>query len=262
VTLDLRRDRRVLRIGHKGAAALEPENTLRSLGRAVELGVDLVEFDVLDLADGSLVLAHSDDLWEVSHGAARGGVRARTLPELRAAAPDLPTLDEALEFLGGRAPEVGIHLDLKWRGYEEPTLEALRRHGALERTFVSSCLTDSLRALRAREPDLALGLTYPFDRRGLSAGRLLAPVVWGALQGFRRTLPRRIGGLLERAGATVATLHWSVVSRAAVERCHARGAAVVAWTVDRPEVLRQLDALGVDGVVTNDPRIFDSRLTA
>ena len=61
--IQLRRDGRVLRIGHKGAAALEPENTLRSLGRAVDLGVDLVEFDVLDLADGSLVLAHSDDLW-------------------------------------------------------------------------------------------------------------------------------------------------------------------------------------------------------
>jgi glycerophosphoryl diester phosphodiesterase len=55
-----------LRVGHKGAAALEPENTLRSLARAVELGCDLVEFDVLELHDGTLVLAHSDDLLEVS----------------------------------------------------------------------------------------------------------------------------------------------------------------------------------------------------
>jgi glycerophosphoryl diester phosphodiesterase len=72
----LRRDARVLRVGHRGAAALEPENTLASLRRAVELGVDFVEFDVLDLADGTLVLAHSDDLLEVSHGAAGGSVRA------------------------------------------------------------------------------------------------------------------------------------------------------------------------------------------
>jgi glycerophosphoryl diester phosphodiesterase len=90
---------------------------------------------------------------------------------------------------------------------------------------------------------------------------VLAPVVWGVLQALRRSLPRRIGALLEAAGATAATLHWSVVSRAAVERCHARGAAVIAWTVDEPAVLARLDALGVDGVVTNDPRIFDSRLT-
>lgn len=50
-----RRDGRVLRIGHKGAAALAPKNTLRSLARAIELGVDLVEFDVLEVADGTLV---------------------------------------------------------------------------------------------------------------------------------------------------------------------------------------------------------------
>ena len=104
-----RRDGLPLVIGHKGAAALEPENTLRSLRRAVELGADLVEFDVLDLTDGTLVLAHSDDLWEVSHGGARGRVRGLTLDELRAVAPGLPTLDEALAFLSASAPGVGLH---------------------------------------------------------------------------------------------------------------------------------------------------------
>ena len=56
-----------LRIGHRGAAALAPENTLGSFRAAVEAGVDLVEFDVLDLRDGTLVVAHSDDLAEVTH---------------------------------------------------------------------------------------------------------------------------------------------------------------------------------------------------
>ena len=65
-----RRDGRVLRIGHRGAALVEPENTLRSFRAAVELGVDLVEFDVLDLPRGPLVIAHSDHLDEVSHGVA------------------------------------------------------------------------------------------------------------------------------------------------------------------------------------------------
>ena len=84
--------RRAFRVGHKGAAALEPENTLRSLQRAVELGCDLIEFDVLDLHDGTLVLAHSDDLLEVSHGAAAGRVRdadPRLAARGRARASDL-----------------------------------------------------------------------------------------------------------------------------------------------------------------------------
>ena len=71
------------RVGHRGASALAPENTLEALELAVELGCDMLEFDVLDLQDGTLVLAHSNDLHEVSHGAARGAVRQRTLESLR-----------------------------------------------------------------------------------------------------------------------------------------------------------------------------------
>jgi glycerophosphoryl diester phosphodiesterase len=77
-----------LRIGHRGAAALAPENTIRSLRAAVEHGVDLVEFDVLDLPRGPLVLAHSDRLDEVSDGRAHGSVRDRTIEAaVGAAAP-------------------------------------------------------------------------------------------------------------------------------------------------------------------------------
>ena len=54
-----RRDGRPWRIGHRGAAALAPENTLPALERAIAAGVDVIEFDVLALADGALVLAHS-----------------------------------------------------------------------------------------------------------------------------------------------------------------------------------------------------------
>ncbi len=253
--MNLRADGRPLRIGHKGAAALAPENTIRSLARAIELGCDLVEFDVLDLHDGTLVLAHSDDLFEVSHGAVHGRVRALTLDALREVAPELPTLDDALAFLAG-ADGTGVHVDLKWHGYEQATVEAIRRHGLVERTVVSSFHAASLRRVAELAPELARGLTYPYDRRGLSQKRLLTPATLAILATLRRTLPRRIAGMLERARASAAMLHHTVVTRAAVERCHARGAAVFAWTVDERPVLARMLAAGVDGVITNDPRIF------
>jgi glycerophosphoryl diester phosphodiesterase len=256
--LNLRADGRPLRVGHKGAAALEPENTIRSLARAVELGADLVEFDVLDLLDGTLVLAHSDDLHEVSHGAASGRVRSRSLEELRRVAPELPTLDEALAFLSANPPGVGLHVDLKWHGYERSVVEALRRHGLVERTLVSTVHPGSLRTVAALEARLARGLTYPWDRHNLSRRLVLAPLTLGTLETLRRALPYRIGRLLERAQATAAVLQYRVVSRAVVRRCHALGAPVFAWTVDSPTVLRRLARAGVDGVVTNDPRIFAS----
>jgi glycerophosphoryl diester phosphodiesterase len=248
----------LIRIGHKGAAALAPENTLRSIERAIEVGVDMVEIDVLTLNDGTLVLAHSNDLSEVSHGAASGTVTTQSLAELRRVAPELPTLDEALALLAGH--RAGIFLDLKWHGYEREVVDTVRRHGLVPRTFVSSCFAGSMRLVGELEPEIRRGLTYPFDRNGVTQFRYLAPFVIGALVTLRRTLPRRIGRLLARADATVATLHYLVVSAEVVRRCHARGAAVYAWTVDDPRVYRRLAALGVDGIVTNDPRIFAANL--
>jgi glycerophosphoryl diester phosphodiesterase len=230
--VNLRRGERPLLIGHKGAAAVEPENTLRSLERAVELGCDLVEFDVLAI-DGALVLGHS--------------------PEELADEP--ASLDDALRLLAG-ADGVGIQVDLKWHGYEVETAETIARHGLVERTLVSTCHAQSLRELAALEPGLTRGITYPFDRRGLSQRRALAPLTAGALVALRRLLPLRIDALLDAARASVAVLHYSVVSRAAVARAHARGAAVLAWTVDEPSQLERVVAAGVDGVITNDPGLI------
>ncbi|HEY7604120.1 MAG TPA: glycerophosphodiester phosphodiesterase [Gaiellaceae bacterium] len=243
------------RVGHRGAAALEPENTLRSLDRAVALGCDLVEFDVLALYDGTLVLAHSDDLEEVSHGAARGRVRGRSLRALREIAPELPTLEEALEHLAATA-EVGLQVDLKGAGFEDAVARAIRRHGLTERSVVSTFHVPSLVRLAQVEPALARGLTYPVDRRGLTRRRALLPAAAAAARALRRALPRRIGGLLRRAHASAAMLHYSVVSPAAVARAQAHGAAVFAWTVDDTPLLDRMVAAGVDGVITNDPRIF------
>jgi glycerophosphoryl diester phosphodiesterase len=248
----------VIRIGHKGAAALAPENTLRSIRRALEVGVDMVEVDVLSLADGTLVLAHSDDLLEVSHGAVPGRITRETLAELRQVAPELPTLEEALALLA--AGEAGVQLDVKQPGYERALVEAVRRHGLVERALVSSCYPETLRLVGELEPELRRGLTYPFDRRGISGRPYLRPAVWAALRTLRATLPRRIGGLLAHADASVATLHYSVVSAAAVRRCHERGAKVLAWTVDDARLCARLAGLGVDGVISNDPRIFSGYL--
>ena len=90
IALD-RRDGRPLRIGHRGAAALAPENTLRSFRAAVEAGVDLVEFDVIRLRGGELVVGHSHDLLELSHGRVRRhGRRAQRSPSCASSALSCP----------------------------------------------------------------------------------------------------------------------------------------------------------------------------
>jgi glycerophosphoryl diester phosphodiesterase len=230
--LNLRREGRVLRIGHRGAPALAPENTIASLAAAVEHGVDLVEMDVV-VQEGALRLAHSPAQLTV----------------------ESPLLTEALDFLAGTS--AGLILDLKSVGIEAGVVEALRRHGLLDRSVVASSHPSSLRAVRKLEPGLTTGLSYPFDRAGISERRAFQGLIRAGLAGLRRALPARIVRMLAGAQADAALLHYALVSRRLVERCHAHGSAVLAWTIEDDQALRQALDAGVDGVIANDPSLFD-----
>jgi glycerophosphoryl diester phosphodiesterase len=233
-----RRDGRPLRIGHRGAASLAPENTLDSFRAAVEVGVDLVEFDVVAAPSGTLVVAHS-----------RADIHDET-----------PSLDDALRFFVGEAPGVGAHVDLKVSGRERDVVDAIRRHGLEARSFVSGFYLGSARAVRAHDPAIRTGITFPRGVFGITEDGRRAPIGRAGLRTLRRFAPAVIPLLLEGTRAQAIALHYSLVTAGSVRAAHARGAPVVAWTVDDPEILVRVDAAGADAVVTNDPRIFMSTL--
>jgi glycerophosphoryl diester phosphodiesterase len=257
-----RREHGPLRIGHRGAAALAPENTLRSFRAAVEAGVDLIEFDVLDLPRGPLVLAHSDHLDEVSHGAASGRVRDLSLAELHTCAPELPTFDDALAFFVDEAPGIGLHIDLKLRTRLDELAAAIVRHGLEARTVVSGVHVDSLQAVARGAPRVRVGITYPEDRLSISRRPYLWPIVSLGLASMRASASLRLPRLAQRAGAGAVMLQHRLVTESSVERAHAAGLPVLAWTVDEPADLERVVATGVDGVITNDPRIFVATLNS
>ncbi len=233
-----RRDGRPLRIGHRGAATLAPENTLASFRAAVEVGVDLVEFDVVSASAGELVVAHS-----------RADIHDET-----------PTLDEALRFFVDEAPGVGAHVDLKVPGRERDVAAALRRHDLEARGFVSGFYLGTARAMRLHGGAIRTGITFPRAMFGITEDGRRAPIGRAGLRTLRRFTPFVVPLLLGRTRAEAIALHHSLVTPASVSAAHARGAPVVAWTVDDPVVLARVDAAGADAVVTNDPRIFTSTL--
>ena len=255
-----RRDGRPLRIGHRGAPALAPENTIRSFRAAIEAGVDLIEFDVLALHGGELVVAHSDDLHEVSHGAARGTVIDRSLASIRESCPELPTLDDALEFFVDEASDVGLHLDLKALGREDAVAAALDRYGLSERSLVSSFYLRSVRRIVRLSPRVRPGVTFPRSVLGITESGRSAPIARTGLEALRRVMPVLVAPLLSISSASALVLHHALVGERAVRSARRRGVPVVAWTVDRPEDLARVDGAGVDAVVTNDPRVFASTL--
>jgi glycerophosphoryl diester phosphodiesterase len=233
--LELRRgEHGVIRVGHRGAAALAAENSLAAIEAAASAGADAVEVDVLRRDDGTLVLAHGPGV-----------------PD------DAALLDDALPLVHRLG--LAVQVDVKIAGNEAAIVDALRRHELLSRAFVSSFSLPILRAFAAAAPELPRSLTYPEDRLGVSERRLLRPAVRPTLAVLRALAPRRLPGWLRAAGAQAATLNWAIVSPAAVAACHASGAAVYVWTVNESALARTLVATGIDGIITDDPRILASR---
>jgi glycerophosphoryl diester phosphodiesterase len=212
-------------IGHRGAAARAPENTLASLRVAVAAGADLVEFDV----GADLQLAHS--------------ARERPSEEL--------SLDDALAFLAAHG--VGVHLDAKAPGYEQALVEAIRRHGLEGRAVVSTAWAVTSRRLAQLAPTLPRAIGYPRDRYGISRLRWPGGLTRCGAAALRQAMPLRLPVLLGRSRANVLSLHHTLCSRAAVATSHRLGAPVLAWTVNDPPAVRRLAVLGVDAIVSDDP---------
>ena len=228
--IELRRSGRPLLIGHRGAAALAPENSLAAIEAAARAGVDGVELDVLPDRDGRVVLAHG--------------------PEIPR---DAPSLAEGLALVA----ELGlvVQIDVKTRGVEEGVVGDLRAAGLDDRGFVSSFSLPSLAHFAELAPELPRALTYPEDRYGVSASRLLQPLVGPGLAAMRAALPRRLPRWLRAAGAVGATLNWGVVTPKTIEVCHGLGVAVLAWTVNDAGLAKSLVESGIDAIITDDPRI-------
>ena len=233
--MNLRRaDGRPLVIGHRGAAAVAPENTLSALEAAVAAGADLVEFDI----SPGLQLGHSE-------------------LEIPADAIDL---DSALEFL--REHRLGVHLDVKLPGYEANVVAALRRHGLEDRAVVSTAFAVTSRRLARLAPELPRAIGYPRDRYGVSRIAWPQRLTMAGAAALRLAMPARVPLLLRVGRANVLSLHHALCSRAAVATAHRLGAPVLAWTVNDPATVRRLAAIGVDGIVSDDPGMALATLLA
>ncbi len=230
------------RVGHKGAAHIEPGNTLASFDAALAQGVDMIELDVLsEHADGSGRLL-------VAHDHADAGSRTPL------------TFEQALEHLAS-APFARLELDVdvKLPGYELRVLDALREHGLVERTIASGMFPTALARIRAAEPALRLGWSVPRVRRDYTTDMLTAIPALAMLTGYRAALPRRARTALLEGRFDAIMAHWRVVTRALVRAVAEGGGELYVWTVDDARMIERLSAMGVDGIITNDPRLFASQ---
>ena len=209
------------RIGHGGASALAPANTLASFEAAREVGVDIVEFDVRAWR-GELVLAHT-------------ALHARRGASLR--------LHDALAHLSlRRFRELGLNVDVKHVGCEHALLDGLRRAGLLERTLVSSQVPAVLDRVRALEPRA---------RTGVSIGGRLAR----ASRRWHDWRAQVLAGIAQRRWDALMAQH-RLIDAGLLEDVVLRRGLLFAWTVNERAAIDGLRALGVHGIATADPRLF------
>ncbi|CAA9443436.1 MAG: Glycerophosphoryl diester phosphodiesterase [uncultured Rubrobacteraceae bacterium] len=217
-----------LNVGHRGAAGLEPENTLRSFRRAAEEGADAVELDLRLTRDGCLAVLHDADVDRTTNGS--GPVAEMTLNELKRLDAGLgervPTFEEVLEAI-----ELPIHAELKVVEAAEPLATSILERGLAGRVVPISFHPEALRQTKRSLPNLPVGLI------------------------LRGTVPNPAAEA-RSVDATYVSLEAAYLDEETVEHCQRAGLRVTTWTVNEPEEMRRALETGVDGIVTDRPDLL------
>jgi glycerophosphoryl diester phosphodiesterase len=225
----------VIRVGHKGADHVAPGNTAESFAAALAHGVDMIEFDVLRARDGRLVLAHDHE---------------------DAERRDPLTLEQGLDHLAG-ADYSGLQLDvdLKLPGYEREVVEGLAERDLADRSLVSTMYVESLDRLGELRPGLRRGWSVPRVRRDYTRSVLAVPA-YGIARVMRARLPGQAAARIRAGGCEAIMCNRLLVGPRLVRAVHDAGGEVYVWTVDDASAIAAFERMGVDGVITNDPRLF------
>jgi len=216
--------------GHRGAAGLEPENTLRSIRKAIDLGVDRVEVDVRVTRDGRLVVIHDETVDRTTNG--HGYVKELTFNEIRkldaGKGEKVPTLEEVLEITRGK---VELQIELKVPEATDPTLRLIERESAEEEVIITSFIHDLLRRVHEFNPKLRTGALF-FNIEGDICEKALN-VYSEAIHVYYRNVDAEL-----------------------VRHAHEMGLEIEVWNPDEPKEMMRMIRLGVDSIGTNRPDIL------
>ncbi len=233
-------------VGHKGADLIAPGNTIESFHAAVAAGVDTIELDVLWLRDAHLPLERRAPL-VVAHDWSDAERRTPL------------KLTEALDaFLEPPLDQVEIDIDIKLPGREEEIVEALRERDLINRAMISTMELYSLGRILELEPQLRRGWTYPKVTKDWTSKRWAKGPMLAALMAMRQRLPGLAAEKLPKFGVESMWVYHPLVSRRLARITKLAGVELIAWTVDDLSRMERLVDAGVNGLVSNDPRLFAS----
>lgn len=234
-----------IRVAHRGASAYAPENTIAAFRKAIEIGVDCIELDVHICKSGEIIVMHDPTLDRTTD--LSGKISETPLEEIKRAdagawfdegfsGEPVPTLEEALNFIGERAITV-VEIKDKW--IADQVLETIRKADATERVVVISFHPEALDGIRRG------GSSIP---TGLLIGESPEDEITQAMR-FIKTAAE--------VGAGMISLNHNLIRPRLAYEIRRRGFGLWAWTVDEINRMRELVRIGVMGITSNRPDLLN-----
>ena len=216
--------------GHRGAAALEPENTLLSIQKAIDLGVDQIEIDVHLTRDQHLVVIHDTTVDRTTDG--QGAVADFALEEIKrldaGKGERIPTLQEVIDLVRGK---VVLQIELKGPDTAEPVVRTVEQNNIESEVLLTSFVHERLREARQLNPSLALG------------------ALWS------QPPPDACEQAIDMGAEAIHILHPNIDAQL-VQKAHAHGLMIRAWNPDTVEEIQRVIDLGVDAIGSNRPDLL------
>ena len=226
---------RILIIGHRGASAIAPENTLKAFEKAIELKADFIEFDVQETLDGELVIAHDEDIRRIT--GREGVISKMTLNELKmldfGEGEKIPTLEELIKLTKNR---IKLNCEIKIKDITEKVINLIRKWDIFDTTIVSSFFHEELLTIQKLEPSIKLASLEP------TPGTI--KIDWIKK---KEMIEYCINNKLYAINPIV-----MMVDQQFIDYAHANDIKVFPWTVDSRVAIKKLIRLGADGIITND----------
>lgn len=218
----------VLVVGHRGSMGTEPENTIRGFKKALDFGVDLVEFDVRMARDGKLVVIHNPRVDKTTNG--RGKVRDFLFKDLRnldaGQGEKIPTLGETVNLL--KKLPIKMMLEIKEPDTAEKVVSFIKREGIQDRVLVVSFRPKVIKRIKEKDPSIMAGIIF-FKFLGTA-------------------LP-----LVKKLNADFACVYHLMLNKRTVKKFHNNNVLINAWPVNKPRDIKRMMKLEVDMITSNYP---------
>ncbi|MEM7827439.1 MAG: glycerophosphodiester phosphodiesterase family protein [Candidatus Aenigmatarchaeota archaeon] len=217
-----------LKIGHRGARAYEPENTLRSFKKAIELGANAIEFDVRETKDKKLVVIHDENIRRITgEDVLVKDLTLKEIKELNIDGEKIPLLEEALDFIDKKVDKILV--ELKEVGIEKKVLDAIKER-KLENVIIVSFHEDAIKKVRELDKKIETGLIY-----------------------VRHPNPIKVATEM-KANYLIALYRF--IHTKNIQIAHENGLKVIVWTINTKEEAKEYVEKGVDGIASDKPDIL------